>query len=118
MIDETHDPRRRSWVESANRDGCDFPIQNLPVGVFRVRGEHRSRLGIAIGDAILDAGPWLRGDTLNGYLALPATQRRELRREWSKALEAGATTQPLHVQANCEMSLPAVIGDYTDFYAS
>ena len=38
MIDDTHDPARRSWVESANRPGCDFPIQNLPLGVFQPAG--------------------------------------------------------------------------------
>jgi fumarylacetoacetase len=117
-IDETHDPKRQSWVESANRQGCDFPIQNLPLGVFRAPRESRPRLGIAIGDGILDAGQWLAGGTLNAYLALPATQRRDLRREWSKALEVGSTTQPLHAQAQCQLLLPAVVGDYTDFYAS
>jgi fumarylacetoacetase len=118
MIDKTHDPALRSWVESANRSGCDFPIQNLPVGVFQTPGESRPRLGIAIGDFILDAGEWLNGDTLNGYLALSATQRRDLRREWSKALEAGADERPLYSQAECAMRLPAAVGDYTDFYAS
>jgi fumarylacetoacetase len=118
MIDRTHDPALRSWVDSANRPECDFPIQNLPVGVFQPPGENRSRLGIAIGDFILDAGEWLAGDTLNGYLALPATQRRDLRVQWSKALEAGAAERPLYSQAECVMRLPAVVGDYTDFYAS
>src|SRR5947208_108284 len=118
MIDETHDAALRSWVESANREGCDFPIQNLPLGVFRAPGEARARLGVAIGDFILDAGEWLTGETLNGYLALPATQRGDLRREWSRALAAGAARRPLHAQADCAMLLPAAVGDYTDFYAS
>jgi fumarylacetoacetase len=118
MIDETHDPALRSWVESANRTGCDFPIQNLPVGVFQPPGAGRARLGIAIGDFILDAGKWLGGDALNGYLALSATQRRALRQEWSKALAAGAATRPLYSQVECAMLLPAFVGDYTDFYAS
>jgi fumarylacetoacetase len=117
MIDETHDPKLRSWVESANRPGCDFPIQNLPLGVFRTR-EGSARLGIAIGDQILEVGQWLPGNTLNGYLSLPATQRRDLRREWSKALEAGERHRDLFAQADCTMLLPAVVGDYTDFYAS
>ena len=94
MIDETHDPSLRSWVESANRPGCDFPIQNLPVGVFRPPGDNQARVGVAIGDFILDAGAWVAGETLNGYLALPASQRRDLRREWSKALSAGAAKLP------------------------
>ena len=118
MIDKTHDPRLRSWVDSANRPGCDFPIQNLAVGVFQAPGESRTRLGVAIGDFILDAGEWLAGETLNGYLALPATQRRDLRQEWSRALEAGAVERALYPQADCTMLLPAVVGDYTDFYAS
>jgi fumarylacetoacetase len=118
MIDQTHDPGLRSWIESANRPGCDFPIQNLPVGVFQSPRDARARLGVAIGDFILDAAEWLAGDTLNGYLALPATQRRDLRQEWSKALETGATERPLYSQGECTMRLPAFVGDYTDFYAS
>jgi fumarylacetoacetase len=118
MIDQTHDSGLRSWVESANRPGCDFPIQNLPVGVFQVLGETLSRLGVAIGDFILDVGEWLAGSTLNGYFALQAAQRRDLRREWSRALQVGAAERPLYPQARCEMKLPALIGDYTDFYAS
>ncbi|MCZ6794078.1 MAG: fumarylacetoacetase, partial [Planctomycetota bacterium] len=47
-VDETHDPGLRSWVESANREGGDFPVQNLPYGVFR-RGSS-PRIGVAIGD--------------------------------------------------------------------
>jgi fumarylacetoacetase len=118
MIDETHDPSLRSWVESANRPGCDFPIQNLPVGVFRPPGDNQARVGVAIGDFILDAGAWVAGETLNGYLALPASQRRDLRREWSKALSAGAAKLPLYPQDKCALLLPATVGDYTDFYAS
>jgi fumarylacetoacetase len=118
MIDRTHDPGLRSWVDSASRPGGDFPIQNLPVGVFQAPGEVRARLGVAIGDCILDAGAWLAGDTLNAYFALPATQRRDLRLEWSRALEAGATRRPLYPQTDCLMRLPAAVGDYTDFYAS
>jgi len=118
MIDETHDPGLRSWVDSANRPGCDFPIQNLPVGVFQVIGTSQARLGVAIGDFILDVSEWLAGETLNGYFSLPAAQRRDLRREWSRALQAGAAERPLYPEARCVMQLPAAIGDYTDFYAS
>ena len=118
MIDQTHDPKLRSWVESANRPDCDFPIQNLPLGVFRKAGESQSHLGAAIGDFILDIGEWLSGNTLNGYLALPAGQRRDLRRQLSDVLKAGAPQRHLHAQAECQMLLPAAVGDYTDFYAS
>ncbi len=117
-VDDTHDPKLRSWVESANRSGCDFPIQNLPLGVFRARGSRLARTGVAIGDFILDASEWLAGETLNGYMALSAVQRRDLRRAWSGALAEGASRRTLYAQADCEMLLPAAIGDFTDFYAS
>jgi fumarylacetoacetase len=44
---ETHDPAMRSWVESANQPGCDFPIQNLPFGVFRAAPGGEARVGVA-----------------------------------------------------------------------
>ena len=55
-INETHNPALRSWVDSANLAGSDFPIQNLPVGVFSHPGSSGKRGGIAIGDMILDLG--------------------------------------------------------------
>src|ERR1700686_49988 len=64
-LNETHDPRLESWVASANAAGTDFPIQNLPLGVFRRAGSAEAfRGGVAIGDQILDlaaggkAGPF------------------------------------------------------------
>ena len=118
VIDETHDPALKSWVLSANRDSCDFPIQNLPVGVFKSARDGRPRPGIAIGDFILDGGPWLAGEDLSEYFRLSSTQRRDLRRVWSACLRAGSPERPLVPQAECEMCLPVAIGDYTDFYAS
>jgi fumarylacetoacetase len=118
QLDETHDPELRSWVASANRPECDFPIQNLPLGVFRKPRDPRPRLGVAIGDFILDLRPWLEGQNLNGYFRLPSAQRRDLRREWSACLRESAPHRDLMPQAECEMLLPAAIGDYTDFYAS
>jgi len=118
MIDETHARGLTSWVESANRPDCDFPIQNLPLGVFQAPGESRSRPGVAIGDFILDVDPWLKAENLNGYMGLERADRRELRREWSAALKANAPRRELLAQSECAMLLPAVIGDYTDFYAS
>ena len=118
MIDETHDPELKSWVESANRPGCDFPIQNLALGVFRPKRSRTPRLGVAIGDAILDLRPWLDGESLNGYMSLPAPERRDLRRILSKALAKGSPPRELIAQSDCEMLVPAHIGDYTDFYAS
>ena len=50
-LDETHDPALTSWVESANAPGCDFPLQNLPFGVFCRKGrKEAARGGVAIGD--------------------------------------------------------------------
>src|SRR5580700_6592778 len=55
MTDATHDPNLRSWVESANVAAADFPIQNLPLGVFRRRRTGDAPgIGVAIGDQILD----------------------------------------------------------------
>ncbi|HEX7741898.1 MAG TPA: fumarylacetoacetase, partial [Sphingobium sp.] len=130
-LDETHDPARRSWVDSANGH-ADFPVQNLPFGIFSPRGGEK-RAGVAIGDYILDlegavaagllpyaAARALHGGTLNALLALPAADRRELRRVLSAYLsEEGRrdVAEPLlHRAADCAMHLPAVIGDYTDFY--
>src|SRR5262249_47908870 len=118
MIDDTHDPGRKSWVKSANQPGCDFPIQNLPLGTFRWEGDCQRRVGVAIGDFILDAVPWIPGGTLDHYLALSANERCDVRRDISKVLEAGANKLDLYPQAECSMLLPAPVGDYTDFYAS
>ena len=52
QLNQTHDPAARSWVESANQDGGDFPIQNLPYGVFSTDGDGK-RAGVAIGAMIL-----------------------------------------------------------------
>jgi fumarylacetoacetase len=55
VLDETHDPDAQSWVESANAAGTDFPIQNLPFGVFQQReADAKARVGVAIGDRVLD----------------------------------------------------------------
>lgn len=118
MIDETHDPGLRSWVESANVAESDFPIQNLPLGVFQRKSDSQPHVGVAIGDFILDARPWLEGEDLSGYLRLNGSTRRDLRREWSACLREGAPRRDLIAQAECRMCLPARIGDYTDFYAS
>jgi fumarylacetoacetase len=137
-VDHTHDPSLRSWVESAEGH-ADFPIQNLPLGVFRRRDtDEEPRVGVAIGDMILDlaachgarrftglaATAAAAGDdpTLNPLMALGARPRAELRRQVSERLsaESAAFRDPglLVSQAEAELLLPAEIGDYTDFYAS
>ena len=90
--DSTHDPALRSWVESANQQGSDFPIQNLPFGRFRTHGSEPWRMGVAIGDQILDLKlaaelcPWparisvwlepLAAGNLNAFMVLGARPRR------------------------------------------
>ena len=123
-LDGTHDPALRRWVESATQPGCDFPIQNLPLGVFRRKGSKEApRGGIAIGDQILDlAALGVRtGPTLNGLAAAGRPALRKLRRELSLTLSAKSKAQKRlqkhHVpMRRAELFLPVAIGDYSDFY--
>ncbi len=69
-MDYTHDPARRSWVQSANAPGTDFPIQNLPFGLFRAPGQRLPRVGVAIGAHLLD----LRGCQEAGLLTGEAAE--------------------------------------------
>jgi fumarylacetoacetase len=130
----------RSWVPSANDAASDFPIQNLPYGVFRHR--ERTRIGVAIGDQILDLHACASegvlaplsaeiiaacgAQLLNPFMALGPATWSGLRRHLSALLDAdrGDTRMqeriaPLLVpMCNASMQLPAQIGDYTDFYSS
>ncbi len=123
-IDATHDPALRSFVEAANRAGHDFPIQNLPFGRFRTKGgDGALRIGIAIGDCVLDlaATGLIDGNDIAALLAMPAAQRRALRTAVSEGLSEGSAKQAawskaLIGQGEVEMALPFDIGDYTDFY--
>ncbi|HEY5210975.1 MAG TPA: hypothetical protein VIJ42_16170, partial [Stellaceae bacterium] len=103
-LNATHDPLRRSWVESANRGDSDFPIQNLPWGVFS-RGADAPRGGIAIGDRIVDlkaasaAGLFsgaaaeiahaASAPALNDAMAMGARAAGALREQLSDLLRAG-----------------------------
>ncbi len=140
LLNETHDADLRSWVESANAAGCDFPIQNLPFASFRRRASAEAfRCGVAIGDQIVDlaalaAAGIFSGDAataaqagaqpqLNALMALGPAAASALRLALSRALRAGAPAQAtlaacLVPQAEAEYGLPARIGDYTDFYTS
>jgi fumarylacetoacetase len=140
-LNETHDAKLLSWVASANDGKTDFPVQNLPYGVFRLGGsEERLRIGVAIGDQILDLGKThalgvfahlhseefnraILSDNLNGLMNLGPTVWSGLRLTLSRVLRQGATHQDilhncLMAQSSAEYSLPAQIGDYTDFYTS
>ena len=124
-IDETHDPALESWVESANDPATEFPIQNLPFGRFRRAGETGAlRIGVAIGDQILDlvATRLIDTDDMNRLMAASPDDRRRLRRAISTFLRDGGADQRardcLVAQSDAEMGLPCHIGDYTDFYTS
>ena len=136
--DPTHDPALRSWVASANAAGTDFPVQNLPYGRFRrAGGTEPWRIGVAIGDQVLDlaaARPqpgWpaalapqldaLAAGDLNTVMAAPKAVRVALRQALSAALRTGSPQQAalagcLLPQAGAELALPCAIHDYTDFY--
>jgi fumarylacetoacetase len=120
MIDQTHDPALKSWVESANQPGTDFPIQNLPYATFRRPGEERTRLGIAIGDLLLDATEALHLQSMEQVMAMSHSARSDLRRTTSNFLAQYSTgaERHLHPISEVELLLPTDIPDYTDFYAS
>jgi fumarylacetoacetase len=123
-LDATHDRKLRSWVASANQAGCDFPVQNLPFGRFRRLGSAEDfRIGVAIGDQILDiaAAGLVDDDDMNLLMAATPAERRALRAAISEGLRAGSDREAvwsrlLTPQAQAELTLPCRIGDYTDFY--
>ena len=133
MRDHTHDAAARSWLPSANADGCDFPLQNLPLGIVQ------SRAAVAIGDqvldlpAALDAGllatlpatlqQALRAPALNPLFGLGRGAVRSLRLALFAGLregapDAGRWAECLRPAAAATPGLPCEIGDYTDFFAS
>ena len=142
FVNDTHDPGLESWVPGARVRDTDFPIQNLPYGVFARRGDGAARVGVAIGDQILDVAAarelgLFRADVadvaarcgapaLNALMASTPAELSALRGAVSDLLDsdgsrdaareaAGAILVPMR---DAEMRLPAEIGDYTDFYAS
>ena len=123
VLDATHDPGLKSWVESANQPGCDFPIQNLPFGIFKRKGAKESpRGGVAIGDQILDLAALgiKTGPTLNGLAAMGRGEWKRLRRTLSHGLSIkkrnARFTRYLLPMKQAELFLPVAIGDYTDFF--
>ncbi len=137
-LDETHDRRATSWVASAQRAGAEFPIQNLPFGVFRRPGTSQGQIGIAIGDQILDVSraisvgalslepalfDCLTAPRLNALLARGRRALQSVRAGVFALLRQGSRlARPpegcLVPMASVELQLPIDIGDYTDFYAS
>ena len=137
-LNATHDPQRVSWVASANDGGTDFPIQNLPLGIFS-RGGGPRRAGVAIGDQIFDlvaAADLFEGvaakaiaatadGTLNGLMALGQAAASALRVRVSDLLreggpgEARARAEDLLVpMGEAALHLPARVGAFTDFLTS
>src|SRR5580704_10749032 len=120
MIDRTHEPELTSWVESANSPKSEFPIQNLPFASFRRKGVEQVRLGVAIGDQILDVTEVLNIGSMQAVMAMPVEGRVQLRQWISDFL---AAPQPgsyafLSPMSTIKLLLPCPIGDYTDFYTS
>jgi fumarylacetoacetase len=142
-LNATHDPRLKSWVESANSIETDFPIQNLPFGIFRRAREEAPRIGVAIGERVLDLRVCLESgvlaeidretseacsaSSLNELMRLGQAHWSELRAHLSLLLmednprlrdDRELVARALAPQSEVELLLPAQIGDYTDFYAS
>ena len=120
MIDHTHDPALKSWVPSANLPGSDFPIQNLPFATYRRFPGDPPRVGVAIGDQVLDAGAAFELQSLRDVLAMTRDARRQLRYRISHYLvtHRPGADELLSPIATALFELPCEIGDYTDFYAS
>ncbi|MEP6904908.1 MAG: fumarylacetoacetase [Gemmatimonadales bacterium] len=142
-MNATHATTLQSWVDSANEPGIDFPIQNLPYGIFSVAGEKSAarRVGVAIGDLILDvtaavqaglvprspAAAACASQTLNTLMQLGRGDLSALRAALSDVLTLGSRSGQRAIAAresvlvpmeHATLHLPANIGDYTDFYAS
>ena len=138
-MNPTNDPTLVSWVKSAQ--GSDFPIQNLPWGIFSTEGDERRRAGVRVGDRVLDidalqsaglldprlpAGIFATG-TLNAFIALGRDTWSATRARLSELLRDGVSTLAddpvLHARAlvpvdAAEMHLAVAVGGYTDFYSS
>ena len=128
VTDPTNDPGLASWVESAK--GSDFPVQNLPLGIFSV-GNRRRRACVAIGDYVLDLvgiadlldEEWredLSQPVLNSWLSRGPRGQSALRERLVELLTdqryRDDVESELVGQTEVRMHLPCVVGDYTDFY--
>lgn len=131
--DFTHDPQLLTWVPGADGHRC-FPVQNLPFGIFSRAEPHDRRIGIAIGDYVLDLAavahllpdgvkevvPAAGVSALNALFAQGSDAMVRLRQGVSRLLTdqafRAAVETALHPLAECRMHLPFAIGDYTDFY--
>ena len=141
-INHTHDAKARSWVESADRSGSDFPIQNLPHTVFRRRQSAEVwRGGIAIGDEVVDLAVLSRKglleglaatataacaqSTLNAFFEMGPSAWQVVRHGLFRLLSLDANAEQQRAIAEClvpqngvEHAVPVQIGDYSDYYTS
>ncbi|HEX7913716.1 MAG TPA: fumarylacetoacetase [Paraburkholderia sp.] len=137
-IDHTHDPRARSWVQSANSPNTEFPIQNLPLGVFEHDQSPNGRIGVAIGDQVLDIAAALdKGllpelaefdaelhmSALNALMTHGRRAARALRHAVFGMLQEDSEHEALASKCllpmrEVRMQVPANIGDFTDFFTS
>ncbi|MFN2603448.1 MAG: fumarylacetoacetase [Gemmatimonadaceae bacterium] len=131
----------RSWVESANDEAAHFSLANLPFGVFALSPHEVPRVGVAIGDSIVDvcaavnagllskslAGTACESPALNTLMQMSRADRLEFRETLTDLLREGSDSarkaQPLRGDflfpiGQSILYLPVEIGDYTDFYAS
>ena len=121
---ETLNPARRSWVNTANLSDTDFPIQNLPFGRFRTRLGEPWRIGVAIGDQVLDlkAAGLIDHAEMKQLLTMNKEDRVALRVAISNGLKENEPInrdvfeKALIHQSSIEMGMPCDVGDYTDFY--
>ncbi|WP_338833909.1 fumarylacetoacetate hydrolase family protein [Bradyrhizobium septentrionale] len=139
LLDETHDPARRSFVETANGNETDFPIQNLPLGIFSTAAEPQPRVGTAIGDRVFDLKRALGSDedlgesirralqdsTFNALFSLGPAATRVVRRRAAELLGQGSAANEIRRRASdvltpmadVTLHLPTRVSNYTDFYA-
>jgi len=133
-----NDPKLKSWVEVP--EGSDFPIQNLPFGIFKTKNSE-PRVCSAIGDLIIDLAKVndlaffadlgipravFYNQYLNDFMALGKGVTRQVRNRLSELLDADVTRwnsrdmadHIFHKKEDVEMLLPIKITDYTDFYSS
>jgi fumarylacetoacetase len=128
VTDETNHAALTSWVATAQ--DSDFPLENLPLGIFSV-GQRRRRAGVAIGDYVLDLvgiadlldEEWredLSQPVLNAWLARGPEAGRALRSRLAELLSderyRDDVEPELVGQTEVRMHLPCLVGDYTDFY--
>ena len=123
---------KRSWVESANNADTQFPLNNLPYGVFST-ADKDARCGVAIGDHVLDLKGLesegviafdgvFKSTSWNSFMALGQTQWKALRARLMELL-AEASNQRDVVKKhlvdleNAQLHLPISVTEFTDFYA-